>query len=223
MENLNQMIDHTLLKPTATKSDIRKLCQEARTHKFKTVCVNPCYIKESVANLEGSGVGVCTVIGFPLGATLRNVKSFEARLAVDAGATEIDMVINIGALKEGRLDYVRDDIASVVEASAGRIVKVILETSLLTDKEIIQGCKCAKEARAHFVKTSTGFADGGATLEAVRLMKETVGKELKVKASGGIRDRETALAMIEAGASRLGTSSSLKIMGADSSSENSGY
>ncbi len=214
MKNLNQMIDHTLLKPTATRADIRKLCAEAKTHKFKTVCVQPCHIKNSITELEGSDVGVCTVIGFPLGATLSNVKSFEARLAVDAGATEIDMVINIGALKDRNTKFITDEIASVVEAAAGRTVKVIIESSLLSDDEIKMACKCAKEARAHFVKTSTGFAEGGATVHAVKLMKETVGDALEVKASGGIRDEQTARDMIEAGATRLGVSASLQIIGA---------
>lgn len=218
MKNLNQMIDHTLLKSTASTQDIKNLCAEARTHEFKTVCVQPSQVKTAIKELEGSEVEVCTVIGFPLGATLSNVKSFEARLAVDAGAHEVDMVINLGALKEKDKQFVTDDIASVVEAAAGRTVKVIIESSLLSDEEIIMACQCAMEAKAHFVKTSTGFADGGATIHAVELMKKTVGDELEVKASGGIRDRETALAMIHAGATRLGTSSSLKIIGVQESS-----
>ncbi len=209
------MIDHTLLKPTASTEDINFLCAQARTHKFKTVCVQPCHIKSAIKALEGSEVEVCTVIGFPLGATLTNVKSFEARLAVDAGAHEVDMVNNLGALKEGDDQFVTDDIASVVEAAAGRTVKVIIESSLLSDDEIKRACQCAMEAKAHFVKTSTGFADGGASVHAVELMKQTVGDELEVKASGGIRDRETAQAMINAGATRLGTSSSLKIIGVE--------
>ncbi len=215
MKNLNQMIDHTLLKSTASTDDIIALCAQARTHKFKTVCVQPCQVKTAVKELENSDVEVCTVIGFPLGATLTNVKSFEARLAIDAGAHEVDMVINLGALKEGNKKLVTDDIASVVEAAAGRVVKVIIESSLLSDDEIVTACQCALEARAHFVKTSTGFADGGATIHAVELMKKTVGDQLEVKASGGVRDRESALAMISAGATRLGTSSSLKIMGVE--------
>lgn len=213
MKNLNQLIDHTLLKPTASTEDIKKLCAEADRHEFKTVCVQPCQIKTAVKALENSKTEVCTVIGFPLGATLTNVKSFEARLAVDAGAHEVDMVINLGALKEKKEQFVTDDIASVVEAAAGRVVKVIIESSLLTDEEIIMACHCAMNAKAHFVKTSTGFADGGASVHAVELMKKTVGDQLEVKASGGIRDRETAQAMVNAGATRLGTSSSLKIIG----------
>lgn len=207
------MIDHTLLSPTASTDEIAKLCDEALKYKFKTVCIHPCHIKAASSLLENEDLGICTVIGFPLGATLPSVKSFETRLCIDSGANEIDMVINIGALKEGQYEYVTNEIASVVEAAAGRVVKVIIESSLLSDEEIVKACECAKEAKAHFVKTSTGFAGGGASLEAVALMKKTVGDELEVKASGGIRDTETAKAMIEAGASRLGTSSSLKIIG----------
>lgn len=212
MKNLNQMIDHTLLKPTASSADIENLCAEADQYKFKTVCIHPCHIKTAIDALKDSEVEVCTVIGFPLGATLTNVKSFEARLGVDAGAHEIDMVINLGALKEKNEKFVTNDIASVVEAAAGRTVKVIIESSLLSDEEIILACTCAMNAKAHFVKTSTGFAEGGASIHAVELMKKTVGDELQVKASGGIRDRETAQAFVAAGATRLGTSSSLKII-----------
>lgn len=206
------MIDHTLLKPTASSADIENLCAEADQYKFKTVCIHPCHIKTAIDALKDSEVEVCTVIGFPLGATLTNVKSFEARLGVDAGAHEIDMVINLGALKEKNEKFVTNDIASVVEAAAGRTVKVIIESSLLSDEEIILACTCAMNAKAHFVKTSTGFAEGGASIHAVELMKKTVGDELQVKASGGIRDRETAQAFVAAGATRLGTSSSLKII-----------
>lgn len=215
MEKLNQYIDHTLLKPCASQSDITKLCVEAKTHKFKSVCVHPCHIKACHELLEGTGVDICTVIGFPLGANLSNVKSFETRLAIDTGANEVDMVINIGALKEGDTKFVTKDIASVVEAASGRIVKVIIESGLLSNEEIVKACECAKEAKAQFVKTSTGFAGSGATIEAVTLMKETVGDELEVKASGGIKNSSDAMAMIEAGATRLGTSSSIAIVTGD--------
>ncbi|MAF77438.1 MAG: deoxyribose-phosphate aldolase [Halobacteriovoraceae bacterium] len=219
MEKLNQMIDHTLLKPTASREDILHLCEEAKKYKFKTVCVHPCHIKTCVTALEGTQVGVCTVIGFPLGANLPNVKSFETRLAIDAGAQEVDMVINIGALKEGRDKLVTDEIASVVEAAAGRVVKVILETGLLKDEEIIRACRCATEAKAHFVKTSTGFAGSGATVAAVSLMKANISPEMQVKASGGIRDLASAEKMINAGAGRLGASASVAIVTGGSTQE----
>ncbi|MCF8058341.1 MAG: deoxyribose-phosphate aldolase [Bacteriovoracaceae bacterium] len=213
MEKLNKYIDHTLLKPDATEEAIRKLCLEAKENNFATVCLNPTHIKLAKSLIGSSKVGICTVIGFPLGAGLSSVKAFETRLCIDLGANEIDMVINIGAVKDGRFEDVTDDISEVVEAASGRTVKVILETCLLTNDEIIEACKAALKAKAHFVKTSTGFSTGGATVEAVKLMKETVGDKLLVKASGGVRSYEDAMAMIEAGASRLGTSSSLAIVG----------
>lgn len=212
MKSLNKFIDHTLLKPTATESQIEDLCQEALENDFATVCINPCHVSKAVELLADSGVGVCTVIGFPLGANLSGTKAFEARMAVDQGANEVDMVANIGAIKEGNWSEVASDISSVVEAAGGRVVKVILETCLLTPEEIVKACEAAVKAKAHFVKTSTGFSDGGATVEAVKLMKETVGKHCEVKASGGIRDGDTAKAMIEAGATRLGTSSGVAII-----------
>lgn len=212
MKNLNKYIDHTLLKPEASSKDIELLCKEARTHQFFAVCVNPQWVKLATSLLKGTDVAVCTVVGFPLGATLSTVKAFETRMCVDAGATEIDMVIDIGAAKEGDWSKVRDDIASVVEAASGRLVKVILETCLLTPEEIRQACVAAMEAKAQFVKTSTGFSKGGATLEAVKIMKDTVTDQLSVKASGGIRSYESALEMIEAGADRLGTSSGVNIL-----------
>ncbi|MFD1425656.1 deoxyribose-phosphate aldolase [Kroppenstedtia sanguinis] len=207
------MIDHTLLKPEATAEQIDQLCEEAATHGFASVCIHPYWVRRAAEKLKGSGVKVCTVIGFPLGATPAEVKAFETRRAIEDGAGEVDMVINIGALKSGDLDQIRNDIAAVVEAAAGNTVKVILETGLLTEEEIRIACGRAKAAGADFVKTSTGFGAGGATVEAVRVMREAVGPEMEVKASGGIRDRETAEKMVEAGASRLGASSGVAIVG----------
>lgn len=220
MKTLNKFIDHTLLKPDATEDQINKLCEEAILHDFATVCINPTHLKYAKGLLNGTNVGLCTVIGFPLGAGLSSVKAFETRMCLDLGATEVDMVMDIGAAIEGRWEDVTRDMSAVVEAASGRTVKVILETCLLDNDMIAKACKCAMEAKAHFVKTSTGFSTGGATLEAVKIMKETVGDELQVKASGGIRDVDTAKKMIEAGASRLGTSSSLKIVGASDSGGN---
>lgn len=216
--SLAGMIDHTLLKPEAQEADIRTLCEEARKHGFFSVCVNPSNVKLSAELLAGSSVKVCTVVGFPLGATTPAVKAFETREAIAHGAQEIDMVINVGALKSGKLDAVEADIRAVVDAAAPVPVKVILETALLTDDEKVAACKAAKAAGAAFVKTSTGFSKGGATVEDVRLMRETVGPEMGVKASGGVRDRATAIAMIEAGANRLGASASVAIVtGAEAS------
>ena len=216
-------IDHTLLAADAGVNQITKLCNEARTYNFASVCVNPVYVSLASSELQGTGVKVCTVIGFPLGASSSKVKAFEAKDAVENGADEIDMVINIGAAKDGRFTIVGSDIAAVVRASkrAGHklgkevIVKVILETCLLDDGTIKNCCLCAKKAKADFVKTSTGFVKGGvgAKVEDVKLMAETVKSHgLRVKASGGIRDKETAIAMIEAGADRLGTSSGVAIV-----------
>ena len=213
MNDLAKMIDHTLLKPEATKDEILKLCEEAKTHDFFSVCVNPYWVKLASEALKGSSVKVCTVIGFPLGATSTAAKVFETNHAIEEGAGEVDMVINVGELKSGHLDAVEADIAAVVQASSQRaLVKVILETSLLTDDEIIKASECANKAGADFVKTSTGFSTGGATVEAVRLMRQTVGPEMGVKASGGIRDYAAAKAMIDAGASRIGASSGIKII-----------
>jgi len=207
------MIDHTLLKPNATGEMIDKLCKEAKEYEFAAVCVNPYYVSRAKKYLDGTKVKVATVIGFPLGANTKEVKALETEDAIKNGADEVDMVINIGALKSGEYDIVRDDIRAVVESAKGKaIVKVIIETCLLTDEEKIKACKLAKEAGADFVKTSTGFSTGGATIEDVKLMKDTVGDSLKIKASGGIRDYETAKAMVEAGASRIGASSSIKIV-----------
>lgn len=207
------MIDHTLLKPDATGEAIDGLCKEAKEYEFAAVCVNPYYVRRAKNLLEGTKVRVATVIGFPLGANAKEVKAFETENAIKNGADEVDMVINIGALKNGEHDLVRDDIKAVVEAAKNRaVVKVIIETCLLTDEEKVVACKLAKEAGANFVKTSTGFSTGGATVEDIKLMKETIGDSLKIKASGGIRDYKTAKAMVDAGASRIGASASIKIV-----------
>lgn len=205
------MIDHTLLAPGADRGAIKRLCSEAAARSIGHVCVNPRYVAEAGGLLRGSGVGVCSVVGFPLGATLTEVKALEARRVVELGADEVDMVINIGALRNGEDFLVREDIAAVVSA-AGVTTKVILETGLLSDDEKRRGCAAAADAGAHFVKTSTGFAGGGATLEDVRLLKAAVGDRLGVKASGGIRTWDAAREFIEAGATRLGTSSGPAIL-----------
>jgi len=213
VNQLAKMIDHTLLKPEASESDILKLCEEAKTHEFFSVCVNPYWVKTASKALAGSPVKVCTVIGFPLGANASATKAFETNLAIEEGAEEVDMVINIGELKAGHLDAVEADIAAVVKAANKRaLVKVILETCLLTEEEIVQASQCAKNAGAEYVKTSTGFSTGGATAEAVRIMRETVGPQMGVKASGGIRDYASAKEMIDAGATRIGASSGIKII-----------
>lgn len=210
---LSAMIDHTLLKPEATADQITKLCQEAMQYEFKSVCINPFWVPLAAMLLKGSKVNICTVIGFPLGAITSEAKADEAREAVRNGATEVDMVINIGALKSGQVDVVLHDIQCVVHAvKRSTVVKVILETGLLTDSEKVKACELCKEAGADFVKTSTGFGAGGATVEDVRLMRETVGEKMGVKASGGIRDYETAMAMIHAGANRIGASSGIAIV-----------
>lgn len=206
------MIDHTLLKANATQEEIGKLCEEARRFSFASVCVNPAYVPLSAKLLRGSCVKVCTVIGFPLGSTTPTVKAIEARDAIANGAEEIDMVINIGALKSGNDQLVLDDIKAVREATRGKVLKVILETSYLTRDEKVRACRMSKQAQADFVKTSTGFGSGGATPEDVALMRETVGPEMGVKASGGIKDAAAAEAMIKAGANRLGTSASVAIV-----------
>lgn len=207
------LIDHTLLKPDATESDIKKLCDEAAGYKFASVCVNPTWVRASACFLKDSGVPVCTVIGFPLGATLPDVKAYEARRAISHGAREVDMVLNIGLLKSGDDCAVEYDIRSVVEAAHEFDVtcKVIIETALLTDEEKVRACQCAKRAGADFVKTSTGFAKGGATVADVALMRRTVGGDLGVKASGGVKGIEDARQMIQAGATRIGASVGVKI------------
>lgn len=215
---LNKYIDHTLLKADATKSQISALCEEARRYGFASVCVNSCWVAHCKKLLEATDVEVCTVVGFPLGAMNTIAKAYEVKEALADGADEFDMVINIGALKEGNLDFVTDDIAAVVEAAQGRTVKVIIETCLLSREEIVQACKCAIQAQAAFVKTSTGFSTGGATAEDVALMAATVKPHgLKVKASGGVRSLADAEKMIEAGADRLGCSAGVKIIAEASS------
>ena len=209
---LNKYIDHTLLKPEATKEQITKLCEEARQYDFASVCVNTCYVPLAKQLLAGSDVKVCCVVGFPLGAMDTVSKTFEAKTAVENGAQEVDMVINIGALKDKDYDYVTKDIAAVVEASKPAIVKVIIEACLLTDEEKVEACKCSMNAKAEFVKTSTGFSTHGATPEDVALMKKTVGDVCKVKAAGGVRSYDDAMKMIEAGADRLGCSAGIKVM-----------
>jgi len=212
--DVSKYIDHTLLKPEATREEIDKLCQEARSFGFASVCVNPTWVKDCAFLLHGSPVKVCTVIGFPLGATLPDVKAYEARRATFDGATEIDMVINIGALKSGDDALVKRDIAGVVQAAheACAVVKVILETALLTDDEKVRASVLAKEAGADFVKTSTGFSKGGATVADIELMRKAVGAELGVKAAGGVKDLASAREMIAAGATRIGASAGVRIV-----------
>lgn len=207
------LIDHTLLKPEASAADIRRLCDEAAQYGFASVCVNPAWVKRAAEFLHGTGVPVCTVIGFPLGATLPDVKAYEARRAIFDGAREVDMVINIGALKSGDDCAVEDDIRAVVEAAHqnGVLCKVIIETAVLTDEEKVRACLASKNAGADFVKTSTGFSKGGATARDVALMRRTVGSALGVKASGGVKGIEDARAMFEAGATRIGASVGVKI------------
>lgn len=208
---MHSKIDHTLLKPEATAEQVRKLCDEARSFQFASVCVNPGRVALAAELLKDSGVAVCTVVGFPLGATLSSSKAAETSAAVSLGATEIDMVINIGAIKDGNWAAVEEDIRAVRVACPGLILKVIFETALLHDDEIRHACAASLRAAADFVKTSTGFGPGGATVEAVRLMKECVGSQARVKASGGIRDAASAAAMVAAGADRLGTSAGVAI------------
>jgi deoxyribose-phosphate aldolase len=207
------LVDHTLLKPEASESDIKKLCEEAVQYGFASVCVNPSWVKKASQFLRGSNVPVCTVIGFPLGATLSDVKAYEARRAIFNGAREVDMVINIGALKSGDDCAVEDDIRAVSEAAHenGVLLKVIIETALLTNEEKVRACLASKNAGADFVKTSTGFAKGGATVDDVALMRRVVGKGLGVKASGGVKGIADAKAMVEAGATRIGASVGVKI------------
>lgn len=211
-ETMASYIDHTLLKPEATEEQILKLCAEARKYNFYSVCINSSYVSVAAKALQGSAVKVCAVVGFPLGAVTTATKVFEAREAIENGASEIDMVIHIGALKSGNESYVADDITAVVKAAGGSIVKVIIETGLLSDEEKILACRLADQAGAHFVKTSTGFGPGGATIADIALMRETVGPLLGVKASGGVRTPEAARQMIKAGANRIGTSSGIAII-----------
>lgn len=212
---LNKYIDHTLLKPDASQEQIETLIEEAKKYDFASACVNPTWVSFAAQALKGTDVKVCTVIGFPLGANTPELKAFETSDAIRNGANEIDMVINIGALKSRNFDLVERDIRAVVEAAKGTLVKVIIETCLLTDDEKVKACQIAQKAGADFVKTSTGFSTGGATVADVALMRKTVGPDMGVKASGGARSYEDALAFIKAGATRIGASSGVAIMEGD--------
>ncbi|OPA78396.1 deoxyribose-phosphate aldolase [Paenibacillus selenitireducens] len=221
---LAQYIDHTLLKPDANEADIVKLCEEAKKYEFFSVCVNGVWVAKCKELLQGSNVKIAAVVGFPLGASSSVVKAFEAAKAVEDGASEIDMVLQIGLLKDGKLDEVQQDIAQVVRMVQGKaIVKVIFETGMLTDDEKISACRLSEQAGAHFVKTSTGFGKGGATVEDIRLMRAHVSPHIGVKASGAVRDQETALRMIEAGATRIGASAGIQIVSGTAPSTNGNY
>lgn len=211
--NINKLIDHTALKPNTNKESILKLIAEAKTYDFASVCVNPCWVALALQELKNTDVKVCTVIGFPLGANTTEVKVFETKDAIEKGAQEIDMVINIAMLKDKEYDYVENEIHQIVEAAKDKaIVKVIIETCLLTDEEKIKACELSQKAGADFVKTSTGFSTGGATVHDIALMRKTVGAEMGVKASGGVHTHEEALAMVEAGATRIGASAGVKLL-----------
>lgn len=211
--NINKLIDHTALKPNTNKESILKLITEAKTYDFASVCVNPCWVALAHQELKDTDVKVCTVIGFPLGANTTEVKVFETKDAIEKGAQEIDMVINIAMLKDKEYDYVENEIHQIVEAAKDKaIVKIIIETCLLTDEEKIKACELSQKAGADFVKTSTGFSTGGATVHDIALMRKTVGAEMGVKASGGVHTHEEALAMVEAGATRIGASASVKLL-----------
>lgn len=214
MDNIAKYIDHTILKADATANDIKKLCKEAKEYGFMSVCINPSFVALATKELKGSDVLVCTVVGFPLGATSYESKAFEAQTAIEAGAKEVDMVINIGALKDKQYKTVENDIRMVVKAAEMRkaVVKVIIETCYLTEEEKIKACQLAEKAGADFVKTSTGFGTLGATVEDIKLMKSVVGDRVKIKAAGGIRDYATAKVMIDAGADRIGASAGIKIV-----------
>ncbi len=209
---LNTYIDHTLLKPDAKPADIEKLCDEAKRNKFAAICVNPIFVEQAAMLLRGSGTAIATVVGFPLGASTTSAKALETSNAVENGATEIGMVMPIGLFKAGKFDQVREDISEVVKAASTKSVKVILETCLLTDREIAEASTMAADSGATYIKTSTGFADGGATVEAVEIIKRAVGDRCKIEASGGIKTRDAALMMIDAGAARIGTSSGIAIV-----------
>ena len=211
--NYNRMIDHTLLAPDATESQIKKICDEAKEHHFASVCVNPSWVSFCAKELKGTDSKVCTVIGFPLGATSTKSKEEELKQAIVDGAEELDMVINIGWAKDGKFDCIEEEIRTLKKACGSKILKVIIETCLLTDEEKVKACELAKEAGADFVKTSTGFSTGGAKAADVALMRKTVGPDMGVKASGGIHNADEAQAMVDAGASRLGTSATLAIIG----------
>ncbi len=216
----SKYIDHTVLKQDAVKADVVKLCNEAVENDFASVCINPYWIPVAKEILTGTNVDICTVIGFPLGANATATKAFETKQAILDGATEIDMVINVGALKDKEYDVVYNDIKAVVDAANGTLVKVIIETCLLTDEEKVKACELSVKANAHFVKTSTGFSTGGATKEDIALMRKTVGPDVGVKASGGVRSPEDFKAMIEAGATRIGTSSGIKLINGENSDTN---
>lgn len=222
--HIAKLIDHTLLKASATEEEVKLLCEEAKTYQFATVCINPCYIPQVAHLLQDTGVGITTVVGFPLGAMTSASKAFETKEAVQAGATDVDMVINIGAMKDKKYDYILHDIKSVVEAAKeinkDIVVKVILETCLLTKEEIVKACELSVQAGADYVKTSTGFSTGGATVEDITLMRKTVGPDIGVKASGGVRSYEDAKAVIEAGATRIGASASVAIVNHKQGSSN---
>ena len=209
---LNKYIDHTILKATASNSDVQKLCEEAIEHEFYSVCVNGCYVADAKQLLQGTDVKVAAVVGFPLGAMTTAAKVFEAKEAVENGASEIDMVINVAKLKDGEFEYVENEIRQIKEAIGDNVLKVIIETCYLTDEEKVKACELSLVAKADFVKTSTGFGTGGATYEDVKLMKSVVGDNAKVKASGGVRDKETAQKYVNLGAERLGTSSGIDIV-----------
>lgn len=209
---LNKYIDHTILKATASSSDVQKLCEEAIEHEFYSVCVNGCYVADAKHLLQGTDVKVAAVVGFPLGAMTTAAKVFEAREAIENGASEIDMVINVAKLKDGEFDYVENEIRQIKEAIGDNVLKVIIETCYLTDEEKVKACELSLVAKSDFVKTSTGFGTGGATYEDVKLMKSVVGDNAKVKASGGVRDKETAQKYVDLGAERLGTSSGIDIV-----------
>ena len=209
---LNKYIDHTILKATASSSDVQKLCEEAIEHEFYSVCVNGCYVADAKHLLQGTDVKVAAVVGFPLGAMTTAAKVFEAKDAVENGASEIDMVINVAKLKDGEFEFVENEIRQIKEAIGDNVLKVIIETCYLTDEEKVKACELSLAAKADFVKTSTGFGTGGATYEDVKLMKSVVGDNAKVKASGGVRDKETAQKYVDLGAERLGTSSGIEIV-----------
>ncbi|MCK5516958.1 MAG: deoxyribose-phosphate aldolase [Desulfobulbaceae bacterium] len=211
-DTLAKYFDHTILKPSATAAEVKIICEEAIGYDFFSVCVNPVHVKTVKTLLAGTEVKVCSVVGFPLGAHTSIIKATEAEQAISDGADEIDMVINVGALKDKEVNFVENDIQSVVKAAGGKVVKVIIETCLLEDSEIVEACNLARKAGAHFVKTSTGFAGGGATAEDVALMRRTVGSALQIKASGGIKTLADTKKMIDAGADRIGASAGIAIM-----------
>ncbi|MEI4832204.1 deoxyribose-phosphate aldolase [Bacillus sp. FJAT-53711] len=222
--NIAKLIDHTVLKPDTTKADVIKVLEEAKKYNFASVCINPTWVKLAAEELAGHDVDVCTVIGFPLGANTTETKVFETKDVIAKGATEVDMVINVGALKDGDNEFVKNDIREVVQAAKGKaLVKVIIETCLLTDEEKVRACELSVKAGADFVKTSTGFSTGGATAEDIALMRKTVGANVGVKASGGVRTREDAEKMIEAGASRIGASASVAIVLNDTNGVSDNY